>query len=307
MDPGSFFAELKRRNVYKVAVAYAVVAWLLIQIATATFPVFEIPNWATKLVIALVVLGFPIALILAWAFELTPEGIQRTGNAGAVPRRPRSKWIVVVTVASVAAASIGIWQWQFRPGSTYGLEGGAPATPNAASPAGTGLAGAQPSIPQKSIAVLPFVNMSGDPANEYFSDGITEEILNAIAHLPNLRVAARTSSFAYKGKNEDIAAIAKNLRVTNVVEGSVQRMGDRIRVTAQLIDASSGLHLWSNQFDGDTKDLFAVQDKIAQAIARELKLTFEGRTNPTVRSGTENSASYDAYLKALDATGNKRD
>ena len=293
MDPGSFFTELKRRNVYKVAVAYAVVAWLLIQIATATFPVFEIPNWATKLVIALVVLGFPIALILAWAFELTPEGIQRTGDAGAFPRRPRSKWIVVVTVASVAAASIGFWQWQFRPGEKRIAPSPAAQPPAAAD--------------MKSVAVLPFVNMSGDPANEYFSDGITEEILNAIAHLPNLRVAARTSSFAYKGKNEDIAAIAKNLRVTNVVEGSVQRMGDRIRVTAQLIDASSGLHLWSNQFDGDTKDLFAVQDKIAQAIARELKLTFEGRTNPTVRSGTENSASYDAYLKALDATGNKRD
>jgi TolB-like protein/tetratricopeptide (TPR) repeat protein len=159
----------------------------------------------------------------------------------------------------------------------------------------------------KSVAVLPFVNMSGDPANEYFSDGITEEILNAIAHLPGLRVAARTSSFAYKGKTEDIAAIAKNLRVTNVLEGSVQRMGDRVRVTAQLIDASSGLHLWSEQFDGDTKNLFKVQDEIAQAIARALKLTFEGRTNPGVRSGTDNLASYDFYLKALDATGNKRD
>ena len=156
--------------------------------------------------------------------------------------------------------------------------------------------------------MLPFVNMSGDPANEYFSDGITEEILNALAHVPNLRVAARTSSFAYKGKNEDIAAIARNLRVNNVLEGSVQRMGDRIRVTAQLIDASNGLHLWSKRFDDrDAKDLFAVQDEIAQAIARELKLTFEGRTNQGVRSGTENLASYDLYLKALDATGNKRD
>jgi TolB-like protein/tetratricopeptide (TPR) repeat protein len=150
--------------------------------------------------------------------------------------------------------------------------------------------------------------MSGDPANEYFSDGITEEILNALAHVPNLRVAARTSSFAYKGKNEDVAAIAKNLRVNNVLEGSVQRMGDRIRVTAQLIDASNGLHLWSKRFDDrDAKDLFQVQDEIAQAIARELKLTFEGRTNQGVRSGTENLASYDLYLKALDATGNKRD
>ena len=294
MSERNFFAELKRRNVYKVAVAYAVVAWLLIQIATATFPVLEIPNWATKLVIVLVVLGFPIALILAWAFELTPEGIQRNADAGAVPRRPRSKWIVVVTVASVAAASIGLWQWQSLPRDKRIADPSTPQPP--------------PLAEMKSVAVLPFVNMSGDPANEYFSDGITEEILNAISHLPNLRVAARTSSFAYKGKNEDIAAIARNLRVTNVLEGSVQRMGDRIRVTAQLIDASSGLHLWSKRFDDrDAKDLFQVQDEIAQAIARELKLTFEGRTNPGVRSGTENLASYDLYLKALDATGNKRD
>ncbi len=292
----NFFAELKRRNVYKVAVAYAVVAWLLIQIATSTFPVLEIPNWATKLVIVLVVLGFPIALILAWAFELTPEGIQRAGDAEAVPRRPRSKWIVVVVIAAVAAAGLGVWQWQWqsRPGEKRIADRATPQPPAAAE--------------MKSVAVLPFVNMSGDPANEYFSDGITEEILNALAHVPNLRVAARTSSFAYKGKNEDIAAIARNLRVNNVLEGSVQRMGDRIRVTAQLIDASNGLHLWSKRFDDrDAKDLFQVQDEIAQAIARELKLTFEGRTNPGVRSGTENLASYDLYLKALDATGNKRD
>jgi TolB-like protein/Tfp pilus assembly protein PilF len=291
MSERNFFAELKRRNVYKVAVAYAVVAWLLIQVATATFPVFEIPNWATKLVIALVVLGFPIALILAWAFELTPEGIQRAADADTGRRLPRTRWIVLVAIAALAASALAVWQWQFRPGEKRNADRPIPEPPAAAE--------------MKSVAVLPFVNMSGDPANEYFSDGITEEILNAIAHLPNLRVAARTSSFAYKGKNEDIAAIARALRVSNVLEGSVQRMGDRIRVTAKLIDASSGLHLWSNQFDGDTKDLFAVQDKIAEAIARELKLTFEGR--PSVRGGTENLASYDLYLKALDATGNKRD
>ena len=289
MNSRNFFAELKRRNVYKVGAAYGVVAWLLIQIATATFPVLEIPNWATKLVIVLVVLGFPIALILAWAFELTPEGIQRTADADAVRNSPRRGWIVLVAIAAVAAAAVGFWQWQSRPGEK-------PPSSAVEPPAAAEM---------KSVAVLPFVNMSGDPANEYFSDGITEEILNAISHLPNLRVAARTSSFAYKGKNEDIAAIAKNLRVTNVLEGSVQRMGDRIRVTAQLIDASSGFHLWSEQFNADTKDLFKVQDQIAQAIARALKLTFEGR--PSVRSGTKDLASYDLYLRALDATGNKRD
>ena len=290
MDSGSFFTELKRRNVYKVAVAYAVVAWLLIQLASILFPTFEAPAWVMKVFVALVAAGFPIALILAWAFELTPQGIQRAADAGAARKSPRSGWIVLVAITAVAAAAVGLWQWQSRPGEKLPSSAAEP-------PA---------SAEMKSVAVLPFVNMSGDPANEYFSDGITEEILNAIAHLPDLRVAARTSSFAYKGKNEDIAAIARNLRVNNVLEGSVQRIGDRIRVTAQLIDASSGLHLWSHRFDErDAKDLFAVQDEIAQAIARALKLTFEGR--PSVRSGTENLASHDAYLKALDATGNKRD
>jgi TolB-like protein/Flp pilus assembly protein TadD len=290
MSERNFFAELKRRNVYKVAVAYAVVAWLLLQLSSILFPAFEAPPWVMKVFIAVVAAGFPIALILAWAFELTPQGIQRAAEAGAARESPRRGWIVLVAITVVAAAAVGLWQWQSRPGEK-------PTSAAAEPPA---------SAEMKSVAVLPFVNMSGDPANEYFSDGITEEILNAIAHLPNLRVAARTSSFAYKGKNEDIAAIARNLRVNNVLEGSVQRMGDRIRVTAQLIDASSGLHLWSHRFDErDAKDLFAVQDEIAQAIARALKLTFEGR--PSVRSGTENPASYDAYLKALDATGNKRD
>ena len=293
MSERNFFAELKRRNVYKVAIAYAVVGWLLIQVATQTFPFFDIPNWAVRVVILAIVIGFPIALVIAWAFELTPEGIKRAGETSATENPARKRWIVVVALASLAAASIALWQWQSRPGENRGDDRSIPQPPAAGE--------------MKSVAVLPFVNLSGDPANEYFSDGITEEILNAIAHVPNLRVAARTSSFAYKGKNEDIAAIAKNLRVTNVVEGSVQRMGDRIRVTAKLIDAGSGLHLWSNGFDRDAKDLFAVQDEIAQAIARALKLTFEDRTNPSARSGTENAASYDAYLKALDASGNKRD
>jgi TolB-like protein/tetratricopeptide (TPR) repeat protein len=293
MSERNFFVELKRRNVYKVAVAYAVVAWLLLQLASILFPAFEAPPWVMKVFIALVAAGFPIALILAWAFELTPQGIQRAADAGAARKSPRRGWIALVAITAVAAAGVGLWQWQSGADEKRASAASAPEPPAAAE--------------MKSVAVLPFVNMSGDPANEYFSDGITEEILNAIAHLPGLRVAARTSSFAYKGKNEDIAAIARNLRVNNVLEGSVQRMGDRIRVTAQLIDASSGLHLWSEQFDGDTKDLFKVQDEIAQALARALKLTFEGRTNPSIRSGTDNLASYDFYLKALDATGNKRD
>jgi adenylate cyclase len=294
MSERNFFAELKRRNVYKVAVAYAAVGWLLIEVTTATFPVLEIPNWATKLVILLVVLGFPVALILAWAFELTPEGIQRAADADAGRTSPRRRWIALVVIAAVAAAAVAAWQWQSPPAETRIASSAIPEPP--------------PVADMKSVAVLPFVNTSGDPANEYFSDGITEEILNALAHLPDLRVAARTSSFAYKGKNEDIAEIARNLRVNNVLEGSVQRIGDRVRVTAQLIDASSGLHRWSKRFDDrDARDLFEVQEEIAQAIARELKLTFEGRLSLGARSGTQNPASYDVYLKALDASRDKRD
>lgn len=284
----SFFAELKRRNVYKVAVAYAVAAWLLIQLASILFPTFDAPPWVMKVFIALVAFGFPIALIFAWAFELTPEGIKRSEDVSpneSTTRRTGRKLVAGIALAAVIAAGLLAFQL-LRPVSskTAGTE-------NAASAA----------IPDNSIAVLPFVNMSGDPANEYFSDGITEEILNAISHLPNLRVAARTSAFAYKGRNEDIAAIARNLRVTNVLEGSVQRMGERIRVTAQLIDASSGFHLWSNRFDREAKDLFAVQDEIAQAIAGALKLKLERAPEQSARSGTENVQSHDAYLKALEA------
>jgi TolB-like protein/Flp pilus assembly protein TadD len=300
MNPGNFFAELKRRNVYKVAVAYAVVGWLLMQVTSTVVPALHLPDSITTTVVVLVLLGFPIALVIAWAYEMTPEGMKRTDEVAPgekLPQWSRRKFAAFILVVVICAAGLLGYQL-FRGKSTT------PGEKRIVS------SGAEPpsAAEMKSVAVLPFVNMSGDPANEYFSDGITEEILNAIAHVPNLRVAARTSSFAYKGKNEDIAAIAKNLRVNNVLEGSVQRMGDRIRVTAQLIDATSGLHLWSHRFDDrDAKDLFAVQDEIAQAIARALQLTFEGRTDPGARSGTENVASHDAYLKALDATNNKRD
>jgi adenylate cyclase len=285
----NFFTELKRRNVYKVGAAYIVVAWLLIQVATQTFPFFEIPNWAVRFVVLLLLLGFPVALVLAWAFEMTPQGVKRTESesAAAEPRSRRGVWILAgvgIVVAAIAGAAV--WRWQLQPQQQT--------RPAAAT--------AEQRGELKSLAVLPFVNMSGDPANEYFSDGITEEILNAVAHIPDLRVASRTSAFAFKGKNEDIGEIARNLRVNTVLEGSVQRMGDRLRITAQLIDAKSGYHLWSKRFDRETKDLFAVQDEIAQSIARALKLELtSGGKERAQRSGTENTASHEAYLKALEA------
>jgi adenylate cyclase len=287
MNPGRFFAELKRRKVYRVAVAYTVVAWLLIQVATQVFPFFEIPDWAVRLVVLLLLLGFPVALVLAWAFDLTPAGVKRTEpESPAATVRSRRGVVVLACAGAVIAALAGaaVWHWQLRdhPG---GASAAAPAAPQEE---------------MRSLAVLPFVNMSGDPANEYFSDGITAEIVSAVAHVPDLRVASRTSAFAYKGRNEDIGEIARNLRVTTVLEGSVQRSGDSIRITAQLVDARTGYHLWSKRFDRQAKDLFAVQDEIAQAIASalELELTSGGKQRGQ-RAGTENVASHDAYLKAL--------
>ena len=250
MEQRNFFSELKRRNVYKAAVAYGVVAWLLIQIATSTFPVLEIPNWATKLVIAVVVIGFPIALVLAWAFELTPEGIVRTDETVQRSRNyGRHLWIYVVLIG--AALSIGLFFLGRYTASTRS-------------------AGSE--ARDKSIAVLPFVDLSQAKDQEYFCDGISEEILNALAKVGALRVVARTSSFAFKGKTADVAEIAQKLGVENVLEGSLRRDGNRIRITAQLIDARNGFHLWSETYERELKDIFAMQDEITASIVKALEV-----------------------------------
>src|SRR5256885_5479475 len=231
----NFFAELKRRNVYKVAVAYAVVGWLLVQIATQVFPFFEIPNWAVRLVVLAIVIGFPIALVIAWAFELTPEGLKRMEDVdpfdsrsgqvlAAAAQRPRHRaWIFVVIIAG--AMSLGLF---FLGRIT------APSKQSGAS-----------EVSSKSIAVLPFVNMSSDRENEYFVDGLTEEILNRLAQISALRVPGRTSSFAFKGKNTDLRQIGAELRVAHVLEGSVRKSGEHLRITAQLVRTIDGFHLWS--------------------------------------------------------------
>jgi len=278
MNLSSFFAELKRRNVYKVAVAYAVVAWLLIQIATLVFPFFEIPNWVVRLVIVLVAIGFPIALVIAWAFELTPEGIKRTEDVdlAASARQPRKHaWIFVVLVG--AALSIGLFfvgRYTAR---------------NTAGAAGT-------ELPAKSIAVLPFVNMSSDKEQEYFSDGIAEELLNRLAQFSDLKVAARTSAFQFRGKSENISEIARQLRVANVLEGSVRKSGPNLRITAQLIQASTGYQLWSQAFDRDASDVFKVQDEIAAAIADALESHLSGNAAES-RPVTIDPVAYNDYLQ----------
>ena len=265
MDPKKLFIELKRRNVYKVAVAYAVVGWLVIQIATSTFPVLDIPNWVTKFVIAIVLLGFPIALVLAWAFEMTPEGVKRTEDV--LPDEKIPQWstrkfaALVVTIALLAAGLlvfklVGTARWAVRLDDKEGGHRSAASLP----------------VAEKSIAVLPFVDMSQTKDQEYFCDGISEEILDALAKVEGLRVVARTSSFAFKGKNADVSEIAQKLNVRNVLEGSLRRDGNRLRISAQLIDTRNGFHLWSETYDRELQDLFAMQDEITRAIVNALKI-----------------------------------
>src|SRR6266480_4371508 len=235
----NFLAELKRRNVYKVAVAYAVVGWLLIQVGTQVFPFFEIPNWGVRLIVLLIVAGFPIALILAWAFELTPEGIKRTEDADLVASGAsrKRKWIYVVIIAG--ALSVGLF-----------FLGRYTAT-NVAD------------LPAKSIAVLPFENLSRDPDNAYFTEGIQDEILARLAKIGDLKVISRTSTQRYKSSPDDLPQIAKQLGVANILEGSVQKSQDQVRVNVQLINAVTDAHLWADSFDRKLIDIFAVESEIA--------------------------------------------
>ena len=283
----SFFAEMKRRNVYKVAIAYAVVGWLLVQVATQVFPFLEIPNWIVRLVILLIAIGFPIALVIAWAFESTPEGIKRTAVADAAREYSRGKaWICVVIVG--ALLSIGLF---FLGRYTAGN-----ATPrHDASPARTEAATA---APQKSIAVLPLLNESGDPADEYFSDGLSEELIAALGQIRNLKVIGRSSSFRFKGRKEELKTIGEKLGVSTLLEGTVRKQGDNVRIVAELINAADGTELWSRIFDRELKDIFAVQTEIAQAVAASLELTLLGNKDaPATNASTQNAEAHNAYLQ----------
>jgi TolB-like protein len=283
----SFFAEMKRRNVYKVAIAYAVVGWLLVQVATQVFPFLEIPNWIVRLVIVLIAIGFPIALVIAWAFESTPEGIKRTAVADAAREYSHGKaWICVVIVG--ALLSIGLF---FLGRYTAGN-----ATPrHDASSARTEAATA---TPQKSIAVLPLLNESGDPGDEYFSDGLSEELIAALGQIRDLKVIGRSSSFRFKDRKEESKTIGEKLGVSTLLEGTVRKQGNKVRIVAELINAADGTELWSRIFDRELKDIFAVQTEIAQAVAASLELTLLGNKDTTAASAsTENADAHNAYLQ----------
>jgi len=240
-----FWSELKRRKVVRVAIVYLIAAWAVIEAASVVVPELQLPAWAVRLIVVLTILGFPLALVLAWAFELTPEGIRKD-----LPGADKSA-------------------------STRKSE--------------------DEDSGSRSVAVLPLVNMSGDPDNEYFSDGISEEILNLLARLPELRVASRTSSFSFKGKDLDVRAIASKLDVKNILEGSVRRVGDRVRITAQLINAETDDHLWSETYDRELDDIFALQAEIAEMIVEALH---PGELQLVRQQGaTGNVTAYDFYLR----------
>lgn len=274
----NFFSELKRRNVYKVAVAYAVVGWLLIQIAATTFPILEIPNLAIKLVIGVVALGFPIALVIAWAFEMTPEGMKRTEDVPAGEKLPQwSRRKFIAFLVCVAVVAVGLLAYQLRrapgPGTTSRAEG-------------------------KSIAVLPLLNESGDPKDEYFSDGLSEELIAALAQIRELKVIGRSSSFRFKERKEDSKTIGEKLGVTTLLEGTVRKQNDRVRIVAELINAADGIELWTRTFDRELKDIFAVQQEIAAAVASSLKTTLLGPDQtPPAGPATNNTQAHSAFLQ----------
>ncbi len=284
----SFIAELKRRNVFKVGTAYVVMAWLLAQGVDIFLENFGAPDWVIKTVLLLLVAGFPIALFFAWAFELTPEGIKKekdVDRSQSITHQTGRK--LDYTIIAILALALGYFAWdKFAPEDS------------AENTAIQVEAGAAEPVSEKSIAVLPFVNMSDDASNEYFSDGISEEILNSLAKIHELKVAGRTSSFSFKGKNQDLRQIGEALGVAHILEGSVRKSGDKVRITAQLIQVDDGFHLWSESYDRELTDVFAIQDEIATAILIELKAhLLDSQSSPVVTART-NSEAYDLYLLA---------
>jgi TolB-like protein/tetratricopeptide (TPR) repeat protein len=279
-----FFADLKRRRVFRVMAVYGAVAFVILQVADIALPGLGLPEWTITLILALTLLGFPFAIVLAWAFDMTPEGVQRTADAtpaelSQIISAPASqRWPAgVLALVGITALLAGAW-----------YVGRQSASASAAAPASSGVSSA-------SVAVLPFVNMSSDPEQEYFSDGISEELLNLLAKIPGLEVAARTSSFSYKGKDVKVADVARELNVAHVLEGSVRKSGDQVRITAQLIRADNGFHLWSDTWDRSLDDIFKIQDEIAADVVEQLKVTLLGDAPTVVATDPE---AYSLYLQA---------
>jgi TolB-like protein/Flp pilus assembly protein TadD len=282
----SLIAELKRRNVFRVGAAYAIVGWLLLEVASVVLPALHLPDWALTLLVVFVVAGFPLALIVAWAFELTPEGIKRESAVDpdeAVTRtKGRKLDFAIIGLLAIAVVYFAVDKFVLEQAEVTAEQ--VPAAESVAI--------------EKSVAVLPFVDLSPSGDYEWFSNGLSEEILNSLAHLPELMVSARTSSFRFKGQNKPIGEIAQALGVAHVVEGSVRRGGDQLRVTAQLVRASDSFHLWSETYDRAAEDVFAVQEEIAEKIAAALDVVLdEDKRDRMFRTGTRNVQAFEAYQK----------
>src|SRR5438128_846954 len=277
MNQRNFFAELKRRNVYKVAVAYIVAGWALSQGIAQVFPVFDVPNWAIRLIVVLIISGLPIALVLAWIFELTSHGIKRTEDVDVSASRisKRRTWIYVVIIAG--AISIGLFFVGRYTAPKQRVAFGAP---------------------EKSIAVLPFENRSEDKANAYFAEGIKDEILTKLATVRDLKVISRTSTAKYQSKPDNLKTVAHELGVSTVLEGAVQKAGDKVRVNVQLIDARADTHLWAKSYDRDFKDVLEVESEVSQEIADALQANLSpGESHALASVQTRDAEAYDLFLR----------
>jgi len=297
----SFFEELKRRNVFRVAIAYLAGAWLLIEVAGTLFPVFGVPDWGVRFVVIVLALGFLPALIISWAYELTPEGLKREKDVvrDASITRITAKRMDGITIGLIVVALAFIMADRMWLSPKFAVQP-APTTDTEVVTDNVESSESEPQYPPNSIVVLPFVNMSAEPENEFFSDGIAEEILNVLASIPELKVAARTSAFAYKGTNINISRIAEELGVSHILEGSVRKAGNQVRVTAQLIQASDGFHLWSASYDRELTNIFAIQDEIAESIAAALKVSLRLESRPAGNlTGTNSIEAYEHYLKGI--------
>jgi TolB-like protein/Flp pilus assembly protein TadD len=278
----NFFAELKRRNVYKVAVAYAVVGWLLVQVTTQVFPIFEIPNWALRLIVLAIIIGFPIAMVIAWAFELTPEGLKRTENVDLIAqsRTKSHAWIYIAIVG--ALLSVGLFlvgRYGFRSTTSSAIK-----------------------LPTKSIAVLPFENQNRDPDTDYLCDGIPESIINSLSELPKLKVMSRNSVFHYKGKEMDAQTVGKELKVQTLLTGRVRQRGDGLTIGVELINAQDNSQVWGQQYNRKLADVFAVQEEIAKEVSQKLRLKLTGAEEEHLaKRPTENLKAFQYYMQGRTA------
>lgn len=290
----SLFEELKRRKVFRVGIAYAISAWLVAQVAELIADSFSAPDWFMKMLLVVLLIGLPVALVLAYAFELTAEGLKRDSEVG--PENRTSGRVINRLVVSLLVVALGYFVWESRFQNTTIDVVSEPVVTSTPAESST----EQNTPAEKSIAVLPFENFSGDASDQYFADGLADTLLHKLAQISGLKVIARNSSFQYKGTNKDIREIGKALNVTTVLEGSVQRSGEQVRIIAQLINATDGVHLWSQSFDDSMDNIFVLQDRVAGNIVEQLQLSLSKEEQARlIRNGTENPEAYDLLIRAL--------